>query len=176
VDQTVREGTRTKESKKMIICIGPFCIPVVWGLPFLAALAVSLKNWLNNIVWGRGPHDQVSFTLPGSNGKEGVIALTEESALNDLTTKKDGALLYFTASWCTPCRTISPAVADLSARFPSVAFIKIDADQFQDLAEQYNIGALPTFILLLNSKEQARLQGARERELQNILCSHFSGE
>jgi thiol-disulfide isomerase/thioredoxin len=59
-------------------------------------------------------------------------------------------LLMFHASWCGPCKASMPAVEELAA---SVKVTKYDIDEHPDLARQYNVTAVPTFVLERDGKE-----------------------
>ncbi len=68
-------------------------------------------------------------------------------------------ILDFTATWCGPCQAMKPVVEQLSeAGYPVRA---VDIDQHPDLAERYNVHAVPTFVVVQpNGKELGRLSGA----------------
>ena len=63
---------------------------------------------------------------------------------------KDLLLFYFTASWCGPCKQISPVVEELSEKLKEkVIFykIKIDDESNEEICEKCQIKSVPTFIL-----------------------------
>jgi thioredoxin-like negative regulator of GroEL len=58
---------------------------------------------------------------------------------------------YFTASWCGPCQSLKHttwADADVAAALGQYVPVKIDIDEHPDLAEQYRIQAVPTFVVV----------------------------
>ena len=64
---------------------------------------------------------------------------------------KNLILFYFTASWCGPCKKISPVVEELSEKLkPKVVFykIQIDDESNEEICEKCQIKSVPTFILL----------------------------
>jgi thioredoxin 1 len=69
-------------------------------------------------------------------------------------------LLYFTASWCSPCRQLGPIMNEVSNEVPVQ---KIDVDQNQALATQYGIRSVPTVLLVENNQEKARLVGLQPK-------------
>jgi thioredoxin 1 len=73
------------------------------------------------------------------------VVLGSSSALKDIIAKDGSKILYFTATWCPPCKKIAPAFEKMSKDFANTTFVKIDIDDHRDLAEQYNISSVPTF-------------------------------
>lgn len=149
----------------MIICIGPFCIPVVWGLPFFAAVFMYIKNWFLSFTYSAP-----KAVLPEKSADENVLVVATRGAFDKAVASGDLVLLYFTASWCGPCKKIYPYLADLSSRYVQISFIKVDVDELEEAAAEYRINAMPTFVLLHKGKEVERLQGADEVSLV-ALCS-----
>lgn len=68
-------------------------------------------------------------------------------------------ILYFTASWCGPCRTLSPTMESLKGQ---INYSKLDVDVEQDLAVKYKIRGVPTLVLLENGVEKNRLNGVKQ--------------
>ncbi|KAF7549937.1 hypothetical protein G7Z17_g6049 [Cylindrodendrum hubeiense] len=64
----------------------------------------------------------------------------------------------FTATWCGPCKQISPIYNGLSETHSvpnSLAFVKVDVDEAQEIAAAYNITAMPTFLFFKDGKQVA---------------------
>ena len=66
-------------------------------------------------------------------------------------------LLEFSATWCGPCRSMQPTVERLTRDGYSVK--QIDVDQRPDLAKQYRISGLPTFVMVAGGREVDRIVG-----------------
>ena len=84
-----------------------------------------------------------------------VKQITTLEELNDeLNNNPTYSILYFTATWCGPCRVISPFVEELDKNrdITNVLFLKVDVDESEELCEKFNIEKMPTFIFL--NKEQ----------------------
>ncbi|KAF1990600.1 thioredoxin 1 [Aulographum hederae CBS 113979] len=89
---------------------------------------------------------------------------TSLSALQTLFSTHTYVLLDFTATWCGPCKSISPIFAQLAKSYsvPSLlAFAKVDVDAAQDIARQYGVSAMPTFMAFKEGKLVA-VNGKRE--------------
>lgn len=54
-------------------------------------------------------------------------------------------ILYFSAAWCGPCRTLGPIMESVSGE---INYQKVDVDENQDLSIQYGVRNIPTLILL----------------------------
>lgn len=83
----------------------------------------------------------------------------------------------FTASWCGPCKFLAPVINDLADKYEDVVFVKIDVDELKDVAQQYDVKAMPTLVLLKQEKEVARVVGAKKDELVRkieLFCSTSS--
>jgi thioredoxin 1 len=66
----------------------------------------------------------------------------------------------FFATWCRPCKKISPGFADLHTVFPNVVYLKVDVDIASEVSNHYDIRAMPTFLFVQNGKELDRQTGA----------------
>jgi len=70
--------------------------------------------------------------------------------------------LYFSASWCGPCKTLGPIMQQVATEVPVE---KIDVDSNQQLAMQYSIRNVPTVVLVNGEgKEFARSVGVQPKE------------
>eukprot|EP00656_Telonema_subtile_P022639 TRINITY_DN23845_c0_g1_i1.p2 TRINITY_DN23845_c0_g1~~TRINITY_DN23845_c0_g1_i1.p2 ORF type:complete len:106 (-),score=37.21 TRINITY_DN23845_c0_g1_i1:122-439(-) len=79
-------------------------------------------------------------------------------------------VVYFTAAWCGPCQMVAPQIEELSEKYAAEAdILKVDLDANPDLAEQHDISAVPTFILLTNGKETGRVTGAATAQVEALL-------
>lgn len=66
-------------------------------------------------------------------------------------------VLYFSATWCGPCRAIKPMISELQSQF---SINVIDADASPDQCSQWNVRNIPTIVVVKGSKEVGRLAGS----------------
>lgn len=83
-------------------------------------------------------------------------------------------VVYFSASWCQPCRSIGPVYERLSDKYPTVVFLKVDVDICQTLRALMHIESMPTFIFLKNAAKLHQFSGSDviqlERTIEQILA------
>ena len=70
-------------------------------------------------------------------------------------------ILYFTATWCGPCKALGPVMDSLQGQ---INFDKIDVDTNTDLSTQYGVRGVPSLVLLENEEEIGRLVGVQSKE------------
>jgi thioredoxin len=79
-------------------------------------------------------------------------------------------ILYFSATWCGPCKNFKPIMESVSNSIP-VQFI--DVDQNPTLSAQYNIRSIPTLVFLKDGQEINKKPGvlseSQVKEIYNLL-------
>lgn len=78
----------------------------------------------------------------------------------------------FFATWCGPCKRIAPAFVELAAEYTDVTFLKVDVDEATELAEQYGVNAMPTFLFIENGQVTMKIEGADLKAIQLALSTH----
>ena len=80
--------------------------------------------------------------------------------------------MQYTATWCGPCQRIAPVLEELSEVHDSVKFIKVDIDEFPQLASEAQVQAVPTFHLVKDNELVTQLQGADADALSVLIAEH----
>mmetsp|Transcript_5724 Transcript_5724/g.7043 ORF Transcript_5724/g.7043 Transcript_5724/m.7043 type:complete len:166 (+) Transcript_5724:95-592(+) len=102
----------------------------------------------------------------------------EPTTLDDVTTiimkaSNEGKLVVidFSATWCGPCKMISPVYHELSESedFSNVVFLKVDVDENPDTAAKYEVSAMPTFLFIKRGEVVDKLMGANPAALKGML-------
>ena len=76
-------------------------------------------------------------------------------------------VIYFSAPWCQPCRTLGPIMEELSGQ---IDYQKVNVDQDTELAAKYGIRNIPTLLFLKNGNVINKLVGMQTKE--NILRTY----
>lgn len=84
------------------------------------------------------------------------MAITEITTANfqdEVVNSKGTVLIDFWATWCGPCRMLSPIVDDVAATHPELKVGKINIDEQPDLANQFNVMSIPTLIVFKDGQK-----------------------
>ena len=85
-------------------------------------------------------------------------------------------IIDFTATWCGPCQRIAPFFEELSTKYPSVTFVKVDVDECADTAHACSISAMPTFACFDAEGELAgTISGADQDKLAAFVGGALAG-
>ena len=74
----------------------------------------------------------------------------EDENLEDLINDNKILIVYFFATWCGPCKMLSPVLEEISKE---VTVVKIDVDKHEQLARDYGIMSVPTLIFFKDKNE-----------------------
>lgn len=81
-------------------------------------------------------------------------------------------VLFFTADWCPDCQFIYPVMPTIEAEHPNFTFVRVDRDDFMDLAQKWNIFGIPSFVVLKDGQEIGRFVDKNRKtkaEITNFL-------
>jgi len=77
-------------------------------------------------------------------------------------------LIDFYATWCGSCKTIAPDLEKLAAAHSNVVVLKVDVDEAEEVAQKYDVSAMPTFKLFHKGKEIDMVMGANLPKLEAL--------
>ena len=81
-----------------------------------------------------------------------VINVTKSSFESDVLRSEKPVIVDFWATWCGPCRMLSPIVDEAAEEAESIKFCKINVDEEPDLASQFKVMTIPTLVLYKNGE------------------------
>jgi len=100
-----------------------------------------------------------------------IHELSSETQFRNIINLHQYVLVDFFAEWCGPCKKIAPWLKEFSEQHPEVGFVKADVEILDELAQHYQVRAMPTFILLKNGVEIKRIVGANENVISEVIIS-----
>lgn len=100
-----------------------------------------------------------------------MAKIINTSEFEETVLKADKPVLVdFFATWCGPCKMMSPVIEELSETYDTFDVVKVDIDQSMDLAEEYHIMSVPTFMVFENGKAIGKTIGVQSKaELLKLL-------
>lgn len=88
-----------------------------------------------------------------------VIEITKENYEAEVLQSDKPVLLDFWAGWCGPCQMLSPVVDRIAEEKSDVKVGKINVDEQQELAMQFQVMSIPTLVVMKNGEESERSVG-----------------
>jgi len=73
-------------------------------------------------------------------------------------------LVDFWAPWCGPCRVVAPVLEEIAGERENLRIVKVNIDENQQTAMNYQILAIPTMVLFRDGQEAKRIQGAMPKK------------
>jgi len=77
----------------------------------------------------------------------------------DQIPKTGAVVIDFYASWCGPCKKLTPEFSRLSNEYTTITFLKVDSDESEDLCKIYEVSALPTVIFIKDGEIVSMIKG-----------------
>ncbi len=92
-----------------------------------------------------------------------------------LSSEKKLVLVDFFATWCGPCRMLSPVLESVANEFSdSLKVVKVDVDKFSQLTNEYNVHAMPTLVFIKDGQEVGRQMGYMTQDDLADLVTKYS--
>jgi thioredoxin 1 len=88
------------------------------------------------------------------------MEIVSASKVKELQSEGKKLLVQYTASWCGPCRALSPRLEILSKNYPDVTFVKVDVDQDSESAMELSVRSVPTIFIYKGDELINRSTGA----------------
>lgn len=93
-----------------------------------------------------------------------VMNINKENFEMEVLKSDKPVLLDFWAAWCGPCRMVSPVVDEIAAEHPEIKVGKVNVDEQQELAAQFQVMSIPSLFVIKDGKIVNQAMGAMPKD------------
>ena len=99
-----------------------------------------------------------------------MVKEINDKEYKELVKKDKKVLIDCYASWCGPCRVLSPVIDALAEEYKDVKFYKVNVDEAEVITSEYSIMSIPTLLIFEDGELKEKLVGLRSKsELEDLL-------
>ena len=84
---------------------------------------------------------------------------------SEIVNSSNPVVIDFHATWCGPCKVLSPILEELDSEIEGVEFVKLDVDQHPQIAGQNQVMGVPTVVILKDGEVKDRFVGVQPKEV-----------
>lgn len=88
-----------------------------------------------------------------------ILDITEKIEFNKILESNELVIVDFWATWCGPCRMLGSVIEEYSNDNPDAVLVKVNVDEANELASDYDIQSLPTMMIFKNGEKVASKVG-----------------
>ena len=126
-------------------------ILIIITIVFFVVGMIILSIYLNS-------RDKLEISNEEESGME-IMKVTSSNFEDEVLNSDKTVLIDFYADWCGPCKMFSPVVEAVANENEDIKVVKVNVDDAQDLAIQYQVMSIPTTVVIKEGKEVNRVVG-----------------
>ena len=92
-----------------------------------------------------------------------TLKITKENFEEEVIKSNKPVLLDFWASWCGPCKMVSPIVDEIASEVTNIKVGKVNVDEQPELASAFSVTSIPTLVVIKDGKVIKTMVGARPK-------------
>lgn len=99
-----------------------------------------------------------------------ILDVTSENFEEEVLKADKKVLVDFYAEWCGPCKMLAPIVEEVASENEDLKVVRINIDNEESIAMDYQIMSIPTLVLIKDGKEVDRVIGAVQKKvIENMI-------
>ena len=134
-------------------------IEIVLFIVILISITVIYNYFINK---------NIEKTIQEDTKNEENIEIIEIESMEqfeqEVSNENGTIFIDFYATWCMPCKTMTPIIEELAKENKEVKFLKVDVDKNNELATKYNVMSIPTMLTIKNGKVTKTFVGVTDKE------------
>ena len=93
-----------------------------------------------------------------------VLNITDTNFESEVISSEQPVLIDFWASWCGPCRMLSPVIDKIADEVSDIKIGKVNVDEQPELARQFGVMSIPTLVVMKNGQVTQQSVGVQPKE------------
>ena len=94
-----------------------------------------------------------------------ILKVNHENFEEEVLKSEKTVLIDFYADWCGPCKMMSPVIEAIAKENSNIKVGKINVDEEEELAIQYQVMSIPTFLIIKNGEVVDKIVGAVDKSV-----------
>jgi thioredoxin 1 len=100
-----------------------------------------------------------------------VITITKDNFNQEVMESDKTVMLDFWASWCGPCRMLSPVIDEIAEERTDIKVGKVNVDEQPELARSFRVMSIPTVVVMKEGKVVKQSMGVRPKgQIEGLLA------
>ncbi len=125
----------------------------------LILISIYINRENENILLDSENYNNNSNNVNEEGNKLEIKHINEENFKNEVLSSSETVLVDFYAEWCNPCKMLSKVIEEFRAENDNIKIVKVNIDENEKLATDYNIMSIPTLVVIKNGEEINRSVG-----------------